>query len=91
MFDGRRGGRGGRRSGRLIVPDGADNRGQQPDVGGRRLARGDAGRTTGPARRFGIHIEYLGIPIREYPLSTYADFPAFLTPSPLLYAFHATY
>ena len=29
--------------------------------------------------------------VREHPLSTYADFPAFLTPSPLLYAFHATY
>ena len=49
MFDGGRGGRGGRRGGRLIVPDGADNRGQ-PDVDRRRLARGDAGRATDPAR-----------------------------------------
>ena len=62
MLDGGRGGRGGRRGGRLLVPDGADNRGQQPDVDGRRLARGDAGRTTDPERRFGFVLNtYLGI------------------------------
>ena len=50
VFDGGRGGRGGRRGGRLLVPDGADR--GQPDVDGRRLARGDAG-TTDPARLLG--------------------------------------
>ena len=34
---------------------------------------------------------WLIVALREHPLSTYADFMAFLTPSPLLYVFHATY
>ena len=33
----------------------------------------------------------VGDPIREDPLSTYAKFLGFWTPSPLSYAFHATY
>ena len=37
-----------------------------------------------------VHFPYLkykdGISIRDHPLSTYADFPAFWTPSPTLFA-----